>query len=268
MEKKHYKTMAVCGYKAVKALVNMHPENVTRFYFNKERSISNEFKPFLKYLAEKKVPYNVVENSELEKLSKSLHHQGVVAFINEPKLEKLSKEKISEFIEKKEQLLFLDIVGNTNNLGAIIRSAAFFGIKHIIIPEDTNQASIATSTYRVAQGGMEYVTLYTVQSTERFLRDIAGKIVRIGTDLAAKQSVSQLSNICMIKDKDKNGKKDREKKPCVIILGNEEHGISPQIKRLCDELIKIPGNNTIQSLNVAQAASIILWELIKKARPN
>ena len=46
-------------------------------------------------------------------------------------------------MRNKEKLVFLDLVGNSNNLGAIIRSAAFFGIRHIIIPENEKQASIA-----------------------------------------------------------------------------------------------------------------------------
>ncbi|MDI9386767.1 MAG: TrmH family RNA methyltransferase, partial [Spirochaetota bacterium] len=46
--------------------------------------------------------------------------------------------------------------------------------------------------------------------------------------------------------------------------GNEEEGISPQIKNLCDELVKIPGGKNMQSLNVAQAASIIFYELTRR----
>lgn len=249
---KQKKSLAVCGYKAVKTLANTNPEKILRFYYAKERS--SEFGMLCKKLAENKIPYNQVENNELEKLSKSLHHQGLVAFIAEPEIEQLSKEKVLEFMRNKEKLVFLDLVGNSNNLGAIIRSAAFFGIRHIIIPEDEKQASIATSTYRVAQGGMEFVSLYFVKSPEFFLQDIAGKIIRIGTDLEAKKNISDISHIYTPQG---------EKKASLIILGNEEEGISPQIKNLCDELVKIPGGKNMQSLNVAQAASIIFYELTR-----
>ncbi|NMA56755.1 MAG: RNA methyltransferase, partial [Treponema sp.] len=166
MKQKSKKNLAVCGYKAVKTLANTSPEKILRFYYTKERS--SEFGMLCKKLAENKIPYNQVENNELEKLSKSLHHQGLVAFIAEPEIEQLSKEKVLEFMRNKEKLVFLDLVGNSNNFGAIIRSAAFFGIRHIIIPENEKQASIATSTYRVAQGGMEFVSLYFVKSPEFF----------------------------------------------------------------------------------------------------
>jgi TrmH RNA methyltransferase len=155
-------------------------------------------------------------------------------------------------MRNKEKLVFLDLVGNSNNFGAIIRSAAFFGIRHIIIPEDEKQASIATSTYRVAQGGMEFVSLYFVKSPEFFFKDIEGKILKIGTDLEAEKSISEIKKIS-----------SQSNKSILIILGNEQDGISQKTKNLCDILIKIPGANTVQSLNVAQAASIIFWELTK-----
>ncbi|HBG37440.1 MAG TPA: RNA methyltransferase, partial [Treponema sp.] len=75
-----------------------------------------------------------------------------------------------------------------------------------------------------------------------------------GTDLEAKKNISDVSHIYTPQG---------EKKASLIILGNEEEGISPQIKNLCDELVKIPGGKNMQSLNVAQAASIIFYELTR-----
>lgn len=253
MKEKTNKTLAVCGYKAVKALASLNPQKIIRFYYNKERAL--EFGSLCKKLAENKTPYNQVESFELEKLAKSVHHQGLVAFIDEPKIPQLTKDNVDKFILNKETILYLDLVENTNNLGAIIRSAAFFGINKIIFPENPNQAAITTSAYRVAQGGMEFVHFYFVKSPEFFLKDISGKILRIGTDLETEESISK------IRKKRGTG---ADKKPALVILGNEETGISAKIKKLCDVLIKIPGANTVQSLNVAQAASIIFWELTKK----
>ena len=74
--------------------------------------------------------------------------------------------------------------------------------------------------------------------------------VIIGTDLQAKKSVSELQSIC----KNKNA---------LIVLGNEEKGISESVRKLCDELIIIPAKTSMDSLNVAQASSIIFYELTK-----
>lgn len=257
MKNKLNNELAVCGFAAVKALEKEHPESIRRLYYTQDRALS--FGGLCKQLAAKKIPYNMVPSQkDLEKLCGSIHHQGVVAMIDEPEVQALSPSDVANWVKRNESALLLDRVGNANNLGAIIRSAAFFGVKHIIIPLDEAQSSITTSSYRVAQGGMEYVTVYSVSSIPRLLKDLDSKMVRIGTDIGAKNTVSELRDLCT-----KNG----NKMPALIVLGNEEHGISMQVKDLCDYLVTIPfaqntdsGTGVIESLNVAQAAAIILYE--------
>ena len=123
-----------------------------------------------------------------------------------------------------------------------------------MIPLDESQTSITTSSYRVAQGGMEYVKIYTVRSMEKLLRSMSKKMFRVGTDVNAKTPVTKIKSLA-------------KNKPLIIVLGNEEHGISDETKRNCDELVIIPyGSNAsnrqirrIESLNVAQAAAIVLF---------
>lgn len=256
MKNKLNKELAVCGFSAVKTLEKNNPEKIRRLYFTQERAPL--FGGLCKALSKRKAPYNVVEPKELEKLSGSIHHQGVVAMIDEPHVQELTPQIINSFIANKEHTILLDRVGNANNLGAIVRSAAFFGIKNIIIPNDEAQSSITTSSYRVAEGGMEFVNIYSTSSILKLLKDVDGKMVRVGTDLSARKNVSEIHNFT-------------SDKPALIILGNEEHGISDAVRKSCDELVIIPffGMKTgkaspVESLNVAQAASIILYELRNK----
>lgn len=248
MKNKQKNELAVCGFAAVKTLEKNNPQKIKRLYFSKEKAPL--FGGLCKKLASKKIPYNQVEEKELEKICASVHHQGVVAMIDYPKIQSISKDEISKWQKNKEHAILLDRIGNANNFGAIIRSAAFFGIKNIIIPQDESQTSITTSSYRVAQGGMEFVNIYVCKSTKDFLKDIKHQLVIIGTDLQAKKSVSQLKNIC-------------DKKNALIVLGNEEKGISDEVRNACDELIIIPQKAPVDSLNVAQASSIIFYELTK-----
>ena len=256
MKNKLNKELAVCGFSAVKTLEKNNPDKIRRLYFTQERAPL--FGGLCKTLSKRKAPYNVVEPKELEKLSGSIHHQGVVAMIDEPHVDELTPQIINSFIANKEHTILLDRVGNANNLGAIVRSAAFFGIKNIIIPNDEAQSSITTSSYRVAEGGMEFVNIYSTSSILKLLKAVEGKMVRVGTDLSARKNVSEIHNF--VADK-----------PALIILGNEEHGISESVRKNCDELVIIPffGMKTgkaspVESLNVAQAASIILYELRNK----
>ena len=252
MKNKQKKELAVCGFSAVKAIEAKNPETITRLYFSSERATS--FYSLCKKLAARKIPYNVVETTDLEKLCGSVHHQGVVAMIEQPEIPLLDSETITEWLHSKEDAVLMDRVGNANNLGAIIRSAAFFGIKNIILPSDEAQSSITTSSYRVAQGAMGIVNIYRVDSTIRLLSNMEGKMVRVGTDVNAKLPISKIRQVC----KEKNGK------GALIVLGNEESGISKDVKSKCDILVSIPTPckpDTFDSLNVAQAASVIFYAL-------
>ena len=245
--------LAVCGFAAVKTLEKINWNRIKRLYFSEERA--RLFGGLCKKMAAAKRPYNQVKDSaELEKLCGSGHHQGVVAMIETPRILPLTKDITSLWVEQRQSAVLLDRVGNANNLGAIVRSAAFFGIKNVVIPLDEAQSSVTTSSYRVAEGGMEFVNIYSIKSIPRLLQDMSGRMVRIGTALDAKESSRDLSAIC-------------SGKPAIVVLGNEENGISDDVRRNCDNLILIPfaagseGGPVIDSLNVAQASSIIMYEL-------
>ena len=250
--------LAVCGFATVKKLEKNHPEKITRLYFTEERAPL--FGGLCKKLAKNHGIYNLKPAADLEKLSGTVHHQGVVAMIEAPEIQPLDSDITDSWCEKGEDAVLLDRIGNANNFGAIVRSAAFFGIKNIVIPLDEAQSSITTSSYRVAEGGMEYVKIYSVNSTARFLQAMKGKMIRLGTSLDAKYSVGELGKV----------PGNAEKKPFLIVLGNEESGISDIVKSNCDELLIIPWagmaegkESKIDSLNVAQASSIIFYEVMR-----
>lgn len=257
MKNKKNNELAVCGFAAVKKLEKNHPQKITRLYFTEE--VAPKFGGLCKKLAKNHGIYNQKPAEELQKLCGSVHHQGVVAMIQAPQITPLDSDITDAWIKAGEDAVLLDRIGNANNFGAIVRSAAFFGIKNIVIPLDEAQSSITTSSYRVAEGGMEYVNIYSVKSSERLLQALSQKVLRVGTALDATKPVSFLREY----------KKSGEKKPLLVVLGNEEEGISDTIKKNCDQLVIIPwaGMNAgvkespIDSLNVAQAASIIFYEI-------
>lgn len=256
MKNKLNNELAVCGFAAVKALAKEREQCIKRFYFAHERAAS--FGTLCRAMSQRKAPYNMVQDeSELERLCGSVHHQGVVAMIEQPNVPLLDTQIVGMWIEKGEDALILDHVGNANNLGAIVRSAAFFGMHNIVVSCEEANMAITTSSYRVAQGGMEYVQIYSVKSIKHLLFAVAGKMERIGTDVRAAMPVSKIREKCT-------------EKPALIILGNEERGISEDVKKSCDELVSIQsaaissgGEPPVESLNVAQAAAVLLYECRK-----
>lgn len=266
MKNKQRNELAVCGFATVKKLEKNHPEKIKRLYFTED--LAPKFGGLCKKLAKNHGVYNQKPAGDLEKLSGTVHHQGVVAMIEAPEIQQLDSDITDSWIENGENAILLDRIGNANNFGAIVRSAAFFGIKNIVIPMDETQSTITTSSYRVAEGGMEYVNIYSVKSIARLLEVLDGKMIRIGTSLEAKKTLEELSQ--EIRKKNSANVQKENKKPLLIILGNEESGISDIVKENCDELVIIPWagmkegkSNSIDSLNVAQASSILFYELTK-----
>lgn len=251
------KELAICGFATVKKLEKNHLEKIKRLYLTEEKAPL--FGGLCKKLAKNHGIYNVKPALDLEKLSGTVHHQGVVAMIEYPKVNDIESKTIDFWVKNKENAILLDRIGNANNFGAIIRSAVFFGIKNIVIPMDEAQTFITTSSYRIAEGGMEYVNIYSTTSSVRMLDLAKEKMIRLGTDLSAKKTLSEVVNL------------NKQKKPYLIVLGNEEKGISSEVKDNCDELAIIPWGkmkegqkeSLVDSLNVAQAASIIFYELSK-----
>jgi TrmH RNA methyltransferase len=169
--------------------------------------------------------------------------------IREPEIPRLGLETLKAWQDSRERVLVLDRVGNANNLGAIVRSAAFLGINKIVIGEDDEQAEITTSAYRVAQGGMEFVEIWRASSAAWLVNASAGKMTRIGADHRARNRLSDLRNLVS------------KEEGVLIVMGNEETGLSPEVKTSCDHLVRIPGTGDVESLNVAQAATLFLYEL-------
>ena len=248
--------LAVCGLNAVLAVAEYHPEQINRLFFGEDRLAL--FTDICKSLAERKRPYKICEGEELERICKSTHHQGVVAMILLPDIEPLSRDDLDEWAQEGKTGIVLHSVGNDHNLGAIARSAAFFDAKYIVITEDDEEARLSTSAYRVAEGGMEHVTVRSVRNTAAFLRDASRHIITIGTDTRARRRIGDLPGIIAEKQKKSSGRPG-----IALVLGNEEIGLPPGVKDACSVMVRIPGTGLMESLNVAQAATLFMQRIFE-----
>ena len=144
------------------------------------------------------------------------------------------------------RILMVDQVQEPGNLGAIIRSALAFNIKTIILNKNTVDL-YNEKVIRATQGMLFYLNIFVSDFKEEIpnLRNKGFKI--IGTETKNGKDIKKLV---------KNEK-------FAIIVGNEGSGLSKDVKELCDECIYININSQCESLNVAIATSIILYELDK-----
>ena len=262
--------LAVCGLNAVIAAAEYHPEQINRLFLREDRLAS--FTKICKNLAERKRPYKICEDEELERICKSTHHQGVVAMILLPAVQPLSREDLDEWAQEGRTGIVLHSVGNDHNLGAIVRSAAFFDVKYVIIagreprivdaPEEDFYEDegiiLSTSAYRIAEGGMEHVTVRSVRNTAPFLKSASRQLVTIGTDIRARQRIGDLSRIVGERQKGAPGRPG-----IAVVIGNEETGLPANVKSACSVLVRIPGTGLMESLNVAQAATLFMQRIFE-----
>jgi RNA methyltransferase, TrmH family len=143
-------------------------------------------------------------------------------------------------------LLLLDGIGNPHNLGAIARTAAFFGVKRMVLSDHPEQAMPSDASYRVAEGGLEHVAVYRATGLAEALRRLRRSFRVLGTALEAGRPLESLAAA------------DR---PVALVLGNEETGLPRATLAACDEIVTISGSGFVQSLNVSVSAGILLYAL-------
>src|SRR5690606_5882406 len=128
--------------------------------------------PLLKWCVANRVGYRVVGEGDLNKLAATTHHEGVV--VDVLKREPLSLAAWLSAVEEGPVLaLWLDGVGNPHNFGAILRTAAHFGVGAILLPKD-GSLSLSGAAARVAEGGAEAVPFVRLGRTGNALAQLRG----------------------------------------------------------------------------------------------
>jgi RNA methyltransferase, TrmH family len=214
------------GMNAVQAVFARRPQAIRKLYLAEARI--PQLQPLLKWCVANRVGYRVVEQEDLQKLAASAHHEGVVA-------EVLREEplSLSPWLRELEPgpccALWLDGVGNPHNLGAILRSAAHFGVGAVLLPKHST-LTMSGAAARVAEGGAEvvpFVRLGREDNTIAQLRgagfSLAATVVRGAADLFATKLPERL----------------------VYVLGAEGEGMDAELAKACDLRLSIPGSGDV-----------------------
>lgn len=193
----------------------------------------------------------LVQRVPVEKLNRITmkNHQGVIALMSPVRYHKLDNLLPGLYEEGKTPLLMcLDGVTDTRNFGAIGRTADCAGFDGIVIPE-RNSASVTPDAMKTSAGGLLYIPVCRERdmlTAVRLLRDSGVKIVG-----ATEKGAVPYTDIDYTV-------------PVAIVMGNEEHGISDEVLRNCDELAAIPIAGHIGSLNVSVAAGVMMYEAVRQ----
>jgi TrmH RNA methyltransferase len=137
----------------------------------------------------------------------------------------------------------LDGVSNPHNLGAIARSAAYFGCIGMVLSGDPRQAGLSDAAWRTSEGGLEVLSLWSAADLPAALRGMG--VLTVAAVSAGGIPPSALPPA-----------------PCVaLVLGNEERGVSEATASACDARVTLPGSGRVESLNVSVAAAVLIHAL-------
>lgn len=141
--------------------------------------------------------------------------------------------------------LALDTVQDPHNVGAVFRTAGFFGVRGVVLSRDRS-APLNSTVYDVAAGGVEAVPFCVVPNLSRAL-DQARKqgLWLLGTSEHATEFVDSI----------------RPDRPWLVVIGNEEKGLRRLTLEKCDLVCAISGRGEVTSLNVSAAAAVLISRL-------
>ena len=191
-----------------------------------------------------RIPIEFVEASELNRISETRRHQGVIALMKTPR-----QASIDQVLSAEGDLcvLLLDRVQDPMNLGSILRTSEATGVNGIVVPKKGG-VGITPTVLRASMGaGLRVpVVRASLYQAVKLLKGEGAKI--IGVDPTG----------------DVEYYDERLMGSLALILGGEGRGISPTLLGKCDSVVRIPMAGNIESLNVGVAAAVVLYERIRQ----
>lgn len=201
-------------------------------------SFYEKYSDEIKYFEKLKIPFEQIHKKELEKLSDVKSPQEIIAVIHYK--EKQQSNFNSKFI------VALENINDPGNFGTIIRNCDWFGIDNIIASDDCAEI-FSPKVIRASAGSVFHLNIFEEKEFCISLKNYKSMGYKLYcSDLDGK-------NISEIKSNSK----------IIIALSNEANGPTNELLKLSDEIITIPKKGRAESLNVANASAVILYEMTK-----
>lgn len=190
-----------------------------------------------------------VDKNRLDTFAEGGTHQGVAALVTGYEYSTIHDIlKLAEERKEPPFIIILDELEDPHNLGAIIRTAECAGVHGVIIPK-RRSASVNGTVYKASAGAVEHMLVAKVTNISQTIEtlkeaglwiygaDMEGEAYHFNTEL---------------------------KGAIGLVIGNEGKGMSRLVKEKCDVLVKIPMLGKVESLNASNAASILIYEVVRQ----
>jgi 23S rRNA (guanosine2251-2'-O)-methyltransferase len=238
----------IFGIHAVEAALQKHSDRITSVCVAQERH-DKKMEALVSLTKKLTIPLQTMARTELDKLTNSGNHQGILAYMQAAQT--YSEQDLPILLEKitgPAFILILDGVQDPHNLGACFRSADAAGVHIIIAPKD-KAVGITPVVSKVACGAAETIPFVQVTNLVRTLEMLKEQGIWIyGAAGEAEQSIYQTKFSGAI----------------AIAMGAEGSGLRRLTREHCDVLVKIPMQGTVSSLNVSVATAVLLFEAVRQ----
>ena len=236
----------ICGHAAVAALFARRPNDVLRLFYTHERR--GDAGSYCAWLARARRPYRELPPDEMARAAGTLHQGGIVAVALPRTVPTLDPAALPDALFAAPVLPVLAGIGNPHNIGAIARSAAFFGCRALVLAGDPRQAGLSDAASRTAEGGLEHLDIFRAPDPHAFLRALSPRALTLAA---------------MPRDgtTPEGWARDR---PVALVLGNEEDGLPPDLAAACEGRVTLAGNGAVESLNVSVAAAMLIHALMSR----
>lgn len=237
----------VYGLRAVLAVLRVRPDDIVRVAFTAQSR--DDIGTLLRFASSRRLECAQLSEAELSRITESPQHEGVCVATKARHW--TTPQALGDILLNASGVaIAFDRVRNPYNIGAILRTAAFFGVDGAILGMPAPHPALSSQAVRVAEGGAEHLTLTrTTDLADTLSRLRARGVVVVGAEDDGSANVFE----------------SQFKRPCIVVLGHEREGLSDRVRAQCDMMVAIPGAGSVHSLNVAIAGSILIAE-VQRAR--
>ena len=242
------KTEILYGIHPVREALAAQRRRVYEIYLAKEKNAAR-LSPILSLAESRGIVQQTIEAGDFRALAGTARHQGIAARVSPyspaafSDLLRTARNRDGDFF-----LLMLDNILDPQNLGAVIRTALCAGVDGVVMPK--NHSSPPTpAVSKASAGALEHIRLSIVTNLVHTIKQCKNKgIWIIGLQKDAPQSIYAGDLTGSI----------------AILLGGEQKGLRPLVKKNCDFLLSIPQQGPVDSLNASAAAAIAMYEAVRQ----
>ena len=253
-------TQTIHGIKACMAVFEHRPHDIQRIFYRDH--VAKQIAAMLRWAASQGMVYRELDEEGMRKVTKSGHHEGL-ALVTQPLRYGSFGEAADDsagaatgggaagagggYRQETERWMALDGVENPHNLGAILRTCAFFGLDGLLAGGAAPESRVNSAALRVGEGGAESLRLCGVPELAPTLARLAasGWSV-IGLETGAPPLPAGFAPAPR----------------WMLAVGHEHEGLSPQVREACGAVYSIAGEGRLGSLNVSVATGIALSRLV------